>query len=457
MRTSAVTSRILVVDDDAKVRGLLTDLLTEQGYEVSAAADGTEAIDKSVGNELNLILLDYQLPDFDGLYVLEQVKRVKPALPVIMMSGYGTIKLAVETTKHGAYDFLEKPLDANRVLVTVKNALEKDALQRQVATLSAETLVRYEMVGTSPAMQRLYQMVDRVAPSKANVLIIGESGVGKELAARAIHHKSLVSSGPFVRVNCAAIPQELIESELFGHEKGAFTGAVGLKPGRLELADHGTAFLDEVGDMNLYVQAKLLRFLQEGEFEHVGGTRTLKVDVRVIAATNKNLLEEMKQHRFREDLYYRLNVVRLEVPPLRERKEDIPLLAEHFLGRYSDEHGVARRVLSEDALNVLVNQSWPGNIRELANFMQRCVVLLPEQHLTAKEIAPLLAAGCGSPHDDHVGRSLRGARDEFDRTYVMTVLNECAWNMTEAAKVLEIDRTSLYRMMERLGITAAHG
>ncbi|MBN2464430.1 sigma-54-dependent Fis family transcriptional regulator, partial [candidate division WOR-3 bacterium] len=274
--------RILVVDDDAKVRTLLGEMLTEQGYEVVSAADGTEALQRVDDNDLSLILLDFQLPDFDGLKVLGEVKKRRPALPVVMVSGFGTIKLAVEATKSGAYDFIEKPPDPNRVALVIKNALQQDALRREVESLRTETLARYQMVGTSGPMQRLYEMIDRVAPSKASVMILGENGTGKELVARAIHRKSAVAGGPFVRLNCAAIPSELIESELFGHEKGAFTGAVAQKPGKLELADKGTVLLDEVGDMSLAAQAKLLRFLQDGEIQHVGGNSARKVEVRVI-------------------------------------------------------------------------------------------------------------------------------------------------------------------------------
>ena len=454
MSKPRVKPRILVVDDDAKIRALLGEVLVEQGYEVVAAADGTEALQRIDENDLNLVLLDYQLPDFDGLTVLAEAKKRRPTLPVVMVSGLGTIKLAVEATKQGAYDFIEKPPDPGRVALVIKNALEQDKLRREVTLLRADTVARYEMVGTSPPMQRLYEMIDRIGPSKANVLIQGESGVGKELAAHAIHRKSPVASGPFVRINCAAIPQELIESELFGHERGAFTGAVAQKPGKLELADKGTVLLDEIGDMNLYVQAKLLRFLQEGEFERVGGTKTHKVEVRAIAATNKSLADEIKQRRFREDLYFRLNVVTFVVPPLRERKEDIPALAEHFLERYCAEHGVPLKTLAPDALNLLSTQPWPGNVREFANVIQRCVVMLPQSGLGARDIAPLITAEQAPSGEDTGRQSLRVARDEFDRKYVLSVLADNGWNMTEAARILEIDRTSLYRLMERLGISA---
>jgi two-component system nitrogen regulation response regulator NtrX len=454
----SVRPRILVVDDDAKVRVLFGEMLSEQGYEVVQAADGTEALQRVDENDLSLVLLDFQLPDFDGLKVLEEVKKRRPALPVVMVSGFGTIKLAVEATKRGAYDFIEKPPDPDRVALVIKNALALDALRREVESLRTETLSRYQMVGTSPPMQRLYEMIDRVAPSKASILILGESGTGKELTARAVHQKSAVAGGPFVRLNCAAIPHELIESELFGHEKGAFTGAVAQKQGKLELADKGTVFLDEMGDMSYQVQAKLLRFLQEGEFERVGGTKTLKVDVRTFAATNKNLEEEIKAKRFREDLYYRLNVVTLMVPPLRDRKEDIPALADYFLDKYCAEHGVQKKTLSDDALALLTAQPWPGNVREFANAVQRSVVLLQHQVLSADDIGPLLMGTVpvqGPSPNLGSDRSLKAAKETFERIHIVRVLTDCGWNITEAARILEVDRTALYRIFDRLNIPTA--
>ncbi len=447
--------RILVVDDDAKVRTLLGEMLTEQGYEVVSAADGTETLQRVDDNDLSLILLDFQLPDFDGLKVLGEVKKRQPALPVVMVSGFGTIKLAVEATKSGAYDFIEKPPDPNRVALVIKNALQQDALRREVESLRTETLARYQMVGMSGPMQRLYEMIDRVAPSKASVMILGENGTGKELVARAIHRKSAVSNGPFVRLNCAAIPGELIESELFGHEKGAFTGAVAQKPGKLELADRGTVLLDEVGDMSLAAQAKLLRFLQDGEIQHVGGNSTRKVEVRVIAATNKNLDEAIKQKQFRDDLFYRLSVVTIQVPPLRERKEDIPLLAGHFLSQACAEHAVPQKSLIDDAVSLLAAQTWPGNVRELANTMKRCVVLLQQQVLSACDIEPLLTRPNNLPIEPHSDRSLRAAREGYERLHVIRVLSDCGWNVTEAARILEVDRTALYRIFDRLNIPTA--
>jgi len=448
----AVKQRILVVDDDAKVRALLGEMLVEQGYEVVAAADGTEALQRVDENDLSLVLLDYQLPDMDGLKVLEEVKKRRPALPVVMVSGFGTIKLAVEATKQGAYDFIEKPPDTDRVAVVIKNALEQDRLRREVATLRTETLSRYQMVGTSAPMQRLYEMIDRVAPSKASVLILGENGTGKELVAHAVHQKSAVAGGPFVRLNCAAIPHDLIESELFGHEKGAFTGAVSQKPGKLELADKGTVLLDEIGDMSLAAQAKLLRFLQDGELQHVGGSQTRKVEVRVIAATNKDMDEAIRQKLFRDDLFYRLSVVTIHVPSLRERKEDIPLLAGHFLEQACWEHAVPQKSLTDDAVALLAAQLWPGNVRELSNAMQRCVVLLRQQMLSARDIEPLLSQPSGVASEPTADRSLKAAREGFERLHVVRVLSDCGWNVTEAARILEVDRTALYRIFDRLNI-----
>ena len=450
-----VKQRILVVDDDAKVRALLGEMLEEQGYEVVTAADGTEALQCVDENDLSLVLLDFQLPDMDGLKVLKEVKKRRPALPVVMVSGYGTIKLAVDATKRGAYDFIEKPPDPDRVTVVIKNALEQDRLHREVATLRAETLFRYQMVGTSAPVQRLYEIIDRVAPSKASVLILGENGTGKELVARAIHQKSAVSSGSFVRLNCAAIPHELIESELFGHEKGAFTGAVAQKPGKLELADKGTVLLDEVGDMSLAAQAKLLRFLQDGELQHVGGSQTRKVEVRVIAATNKNLDEAIRQKLFRDDLFYRLSVVTIHVPPLRERKEDVPLLAAHFLEQACTEHAVSLKSLTDDAVALLAAQPWPGNVRELANAMQRCVVLLQQQVLSARDIEPLLSRPSDLATEPISDRSLKAAREGFERLHIVRVLSDCGWNITEASRILGVDRTALYRIFERLNIPTA--
>jgi two-component system nitrogen regulation response regulator NtrX len=450
-----VKHRILVVDDDDKIRSLLAEILTDQGFETVDAADGTYAIQKVKENDLNLVLLDYDLPDMNGLQVLSEIKKLRPAMPVVMVTGYGTIKLAVEATRQGAYDFLEKPVDPDRVAMVVKNAVEKDALQREVATLRAETLARYQMVGASAPMQRLYELIDKVAPSHTSVLILGESGSGKELVARAIHQKSAVATGPFVRLNCAAIPHDLIESELFGHEKGAFTGAVAQKPGTLEQADKGTVLLDEVGDMSLAAQAKLLRFLQDGECRRVGSTQTRKVDVRVLAATNRDLAAAMQQKQFRDDLYYRLSVVTLHVPPLRERRDDIPLLAAHLLEQASSEHGVPAKSLTDDAVALLAAQPWPGNVRELASVMQRCVVFLQQPVLSASDISPLLTTPGTVPEGGlsaNSDRSLKAAREEFERFHVVRVLSDCGWNVTEAARILDVDRTALYRIFERLNM-----
>ncbi len=447
-----MTKRILVVDDDKGIRDIVRDTLSSEGYEVVEAFDGTEAVKRVEENDLNLVLLDYKLPDFDGIEVLRKVRALRPNLPIVFLTGHATIDLAVEATKLGAWDFLEKPVDDDRLLVTVRNAIERDILAREVETLKDELLGRYEMVGVSDPMQQVYEMIRKVAPSKANVLILGESGVGKELVARAIHYQGPRSGKPFVKLNCAAIPKDLVESELFGHEKGAFTGAVAAKQGKVELADAGTLLLDEVGDMSLQAQAKLLRFLQEGEFEHVGGTKTLSVEVRVMAASNKDLNKAIRNGEFREDLYYRLNVVTIVVPPLRERKQDIPLLADHFLSKACDEDGLQRKALTDGAKELLANQSWKGNIRELENLVHRIAVLRDEPILTADCIMPFLNEVYFTPQRGQA-QTLRDARQEFERDLILRVLSKNQWNVASAANELGVERTYLYRKLKDLNVT----
>ena len=447
-----MTRNILVVDDDKGIRDIVRDILSGEGYKVVEAFDGTEAVRRVEENDLNLVLLDYALPDFDGIEVLRRVKTLRPNLPILFLTGHGTIDRAVQATKLGAYDFLEKPVDDERLLLAVRNALERDVLHREVELLKDELLGKYEMVGVSEPMQRVYEMIRKVAPSKASVLILGESGVGKELAARAIHYQSPRSGKPFVKLNCAAIPKELVESELFGHEKGAFTGAVAAKPGKVELADAGTLFLDEVGDMDLPAQAKLLRFLQEGEFEHVGGTKTLSVDVRVMAASNKDLNKAIRGGTFREDLYYRLNVVTIIVPPLRDRKQDIPLLADHLLSKACEEDGLQRKAFADGARELLANQPWKGNVRELENAVRRIAVLVDEPVLTADSIMPFLNEERFAPERGQA-HGLHDARQEFERDFILRALSKSQWNVASAAIELGVERTYLYRKLKDLNIT----
>ncbi len=442
---------VLVVDDDIGLAEQLGRTLRSEGYDVVLCHQGADCLSRIAEHDFNLVLLDLVLPDMNGLDVLKKVKEQKPDLPVVMVSSFGTIPVAVKAARLGIYDFLEKPFEPDRLFLVVRNALEQDRLAREVESLRRETRGRYEMFGSSAAIQKVFRLIEQAAPSQTTILVLGETGVGKELVARAIHEQSPRARHRFVKVNSAAIPQELIESELFGYEKGAFSGAVARKPGKLELAHEGTLFLDEVGDLSLYTQAKLLRFLQDREFERVGGTETLRIDVRVIAATNKNLVEEIKNKNFREDLYYRLNEITIRVPPLRERKEDIPLLCQHFLERFCEEEGVPMKTLTPDAIAFLSSQEWPGNVRELRGVMRRLVVLSHAPVVSARDIA-LLATGNGNGQTAGAPQSFYEARDRFERDYILKVIAEEKGNMSSVARVLDMDRSTLYRNMERLGI-----
>ncbi|MEO0108186.1 MAG: sigma-54 dependent transcriptional regulator [candidate division WOR-3 bacterium] len=445
--------KILVVDDHAPTVNILARILTHEGYEVVAAYDGPAALARIKENDLNLVLLDLAMPGMDGLAVLRELRNLRPSLPVVMMSAQGSISTAVEAVKLGAYDFLEKPFADERLLVSVRNALVRDQLQREVNLLRAESGKRFQMLGASPAMGRVIELIERAAPVKSSVLILGESGTGKELVARAIHNKSPRAGKSWVPLNCAAIPSELVESELFGHERGAFTGATAQKPGKLELADEGTLFLDEIADMSLPAQAKLLRFLQEGEFQRVGGTRTITVDTRVVAATRKNPIEEIKAGQFREDLYYRLNVINIQVPPLRERREDIPLLAQHFLVAVCDENGIPATTMTDDALAALTAHDWPGNVRELRNIAERLAVLTRASEITAADVNLVLSRLDADPGGlAPTSQTLRQAVEDFERKFILGLLERKQWNISEAARILDVDRRHLYRILERLGI-----
>ncbi|MBI4840870.1 MAG: sigma-54-dependent Fis family transcriptional regulator [candidate division NC10 bacterium] len=445
---------ILVVDDEKNIRGSLEGILKDEGYRVRGIATGEELL-KQVGQAVpDLVILDVWLPGMDGLQTLEEVKRLHPELPVIMISGHSTVEAAVKATKLGAYDFIEKPLSLEKTVLAVRNALDRQRLELENRALRQTLEQRYEIVGESPTIQALRAQIQSAAPSHGRVLIRGESGTGKELIARAIHRQSLRRDKPFVEVNCAAIPDELIESELFGHEKGAFTGATTKRRGKFELADGGTIFLDEVGDMSLKTQAKVLRVLQEQTFERVGGTETLSVDVRVIAASNKALEEEIQKGTFREDLFYRLNVIPFEVPPLRERREDLPLLAAHFLRLFSEEYGKREKSLSPGAMDLLLQHPWPGNVRELRNVMERMVIMVPGDTIQDSDLAPSLrtrpAAAAEAPADQVMewDGSLREARERFERQYILRRLGEANWNITRTAERLGIERSNLHRKMK---------
>src|SRR5438132_4551100 len=368
-------SRVLVIDDEAAIRDSLRMTLEYEGYEFVGAATGQEGLTLAEREGPDLVLLDVKMPGMDGLEVLERLRSMNESLPVVVISGHGTISTAVEATKKGAFDFIEKPFASERVLVSLRNALDQRRLKDENRSLKKAVEIRHQMIGDSAALKQVMAAVGRAAPTNATVLIHGESGVGKELVARTIHRNSLRSRERFVQVNCAAIPEELIESELFGHEKGSFTGATEKQVGKFEQADKGTIFLDEVGDMSAKTQAKVLRVLQEGEVERLGSARTIKVDVRVIAATNKNLEEEIEKGRFREDLYFRLAVIPIFVPPLRERPEDIPLLVRHYMEFFSRENNVRPKRISAAALETLQRHRWKGNIRELRNTVERLIIM----------------------------------------------------------------------------------
>ena len=454
-----MSEKILVVDDEESIRTSLAGILEDEDFSISFAHDGIMALDMVRKNMPDLVLLDIWMPRMDGIETLQKIKEFNPSLTVIMMSGHGTIETAVKSTKMGAYDFIEKPLSLEKLLVTVRNALGMRRLLAENDTLRELAYGDREMTGTSPLMMKLRGQIDLVAPTNASVLITGENGTGKELVARSIHFSSSRRDKAFVEINCAAIPEELIESELFGHEKGAFTGAVAQKKGKFDLADGGTIFLDEIGDMSLKTQAKVLRILQERKFERVGGTKTLEVDVRVIAATNKILEDEIKAGNFREDLFYRLNVVPFTVPPLRARKGDIPLLLDQFLQKCCTREGLEVKFFSPEAMELMKNHDWPGNVRELKNIVERLVIMTPG---TTIDVADLPAHMSAIANGREVVpqrlenvlecSTLREAREEFEKEFILQKLEENSWNVGKTAEVIELERSNLYRKMKSYGI-----
>jgi two-component system, NtrC family, nitrogen regulation response regulator NtrX len=444
---------ILIVDDEPAIRSTLRDVLEDEGYRVSAVGSGADAL-RFFADELpDLTFLDIWMDRMDGLETLAEVKRTRPEAIVVMISGHGTIETAVKATRLGAYDFVEKPLSLEKVLVTVSRALEHARLERENASLRASLDQRSEIIGESVAMRALGEQITTAAPTNGRVLIHGENGSGKELVARTIHARSARHDRPFVEVNCAAIPEELIESELFGHEKGAFTGALARRLGKFELADGGTLFLDEIGDMSLKTQAKVLRSLEEQAFERVGGKDTIKVDVRVIAASNRDLPALIREGRFREDLYYRLNVIPIEVPPLRTRKDDIPALVSHFVAQFCAENGKRAKSLSTEALGYFLAYDWPGNVRELRNMVERLVIMAPGELIAVDDLpAPLRPKEPGPAPSEARDGTLRDARDNFERAFILAELRANDWNVTRTAERLGIERSHLYRKLKAYGI-----
>jgi len=444
---------LLVVDDEAGIRESLSLILQDEGYQVESAGSAEEALQRAAIGDLEVVLMDVWLPGMDGLEALSRLQASARPPAVIMISGHSTIETAVRATKLGAFDFLEKPLSLEKVIVLVRNAIQQRRLQEENQTLRTELEQRYQVIGESVPMKALRQQIAVTAPTNGRVLIYGESGTGKELVARALHAGSLRSKSLFVEVNCAAIPEELIESELFGHIKGSFTGATEDKTGKFRKADGGTLFLDEVGDMSLRTQAKVLRVLEEQRFEPVGSNQTISVDVRVLAATNKNLEQEIARGAFRQDLFYRLNVIPFYVPPLRERKEDIPILSRFFLNEFSSTYGKKTRELSDTAMDILARYPWPGNIRELRNLIERLVIICPQARIEAHHLPPELFRGVAeSPQQPY--STLHEARSAYEREFILRKLQENRWNMTQTATVLGLERSHLYRKMKSLGIAA---
>jgi len=455
----AMAHRILVIDDDPGVREALKQVLVYEGMDVRVAASGGEGI--SVYSEFrpHLVFLDVKMAGLDGLETLSRLVTLEPGAPIVMISGHGTIGTAVEATRRGAFDFLEKPLDTDRLLLTVRNALAQSALAVENERLREAIRPRFAMVGDSPALNVVLELIAKVGPTAARVLITGENGTGKELVARALHEQSPRKGGPFIEVNCAAIPSELIESELFGHMKGSFTGAVSDRAGKFEQADGGTLFLDEVGDMSLAAQAKVLRVLQEGIVTRIGGSRTIQVDVRVIAATNKSLEAETAAGRFREDLYYRLNVIPIHLPPLRERREDIPALVTHFATELIRDGGLPARTFGAGAIDRLQGRAWPGNVRELRNAVERVLILASGKVITANDVGRLVGEPPGMDPAPAVADSPAGEdsfesfKQEAERAFLAGKLREHDWNVSETARALKMPRSNLYKKIERYGLS----
>ncbi|MBN2496078.1 MAG: sigma-54-dependent Fis family transcriptional regulator [Deltaproteobacteria bacterium] len=450
---------VLIIDDEQNILVTLARALQLEGYRTEVAGSGKLGLEKAESLDVDLVMLDVMLPDIDGIEVLQKLRSGERDLPVVMMSGHATVEIAVRAVQLGAADFLEKPLSSDKVLVTVANALKLRRLTAENRDLRTLAGLSSRMLGSSAAMREVWEQIDLVAPSNGRVLITGENGTGKELVARAIHDRSDRRQGPFIKLNCAAVPAELIESELFGHEKGSFTGAHQMRRGKFELADGGTLFLDEVGDMPLAMQAKLLRVLQEGELERVGSCETLRVDARVISATNQDLEAAISSDRFRRDLYYRLNVVPIHLPPLRERKEDLPELAEFFLHLACQQNKRREKSFAPGAIEALAEHDYPGNVRELKNSVERLAIMVPDEVVGPADVRRVLHWGQAAPDRDSSAdrfydrsRSLREMVTEAERACIQLALRDCDGHVTNAARQLQLERSHLYKKMKSLGL-----
>jgi len=445
------TYSVLIIDDDVALCEVLSGILTEGGYRVLYAHNRRDAFDLFGNEPIHAVMLDLMLPGVSGLQILQELKAGDPACPVIMMSGHGNIQYAVEATQKGALDWLEKPLEKDRILVTVRNAVGQSILARERAYFHNEIKQRYKMVGSSPAMQEVFALIDKVAPMKSTVIITGETGTGKELVARAIHHHSDRSAHPFVDMNCAAVPDGLIESELFGHARGAFTGAHQDRKGKFQLADGGTLLLDEIGDLSLVAQAKVLRALETGEVTPVGSERAHTVDIRLIASTNKDLEECVRNSAFREDLFHRINVIAIHLPSLKKRVSDIPDIFQHFLAMISRENGLKPKTLTRQAEEILMTHEWPGNVRQLRNIAEKTVALIDGDIITGSQIARFLDVHHAMP-DESPMQSFQDARKVFEKNFLQRALESNDWHVSETARALGMSRSILYKKIEQYGI-----
>jgi two-component system nitrogen regulation response regulator NtrX len=452
---------VLVVDDELNIRKTLEGVLTDEGYRVDVSETGEEALEYLSRRLADAVVLDVWLPGIDGLETLKRVREIYPLLPVIMISGHGTIDIAVQAVKNGAFDFIEKPISLDKLLITLARAIERETLRSENVELKRKMERKFRLVGDSAAIRKVRAEIAAAGPTNASVLVVGENGSGKEIVAREIHRHSRRADRPFIEVNCAAIPEELIESELFGHEKGAFTGAVGRRRGRFELADGGTLFLDEIGDMSARTQSKILRVLEEKSFERIGGGEKIRSDVRIIAATNKNLPKEVSEGRFREDLFFRLNVFPIRVPALREHREDIPLIAGHFVEETCMELGRESKEFSREAAGRLLAHSWPGNVRELRNVVERLVILAPGRRIEEDTVRRVLAISPVSAEASHPQAcdvdNFREATLAFEKEYLERKLRENEFNVSRTAEKLGLDRTSIHRKMKQHGIPSEGG
>ncbi|MCC6345940.1 MAG: sigma-54-dependent Fis family transcriptional regulator [Nitrospirales bacterium] len=448
--------KVLIVDDEEGIRESLSGIFEDEGYLVVTAASGESAVDMMREHAPDMVLLDVWLPGMDGIETLEKLKEIGSDTPVIMISGHGNIEVAVKATRFGAYDFLEKPLSLDKILIVARRALERKKLEEENRALREDLSKRWKLIGDSPKIQVLRRQIEMAAQSSSRVLILGESGTGKELVARLLHDKSIRAKEPFVEVNCAAMPQELIESELFGHEKGSFTGATERKSGKFELADRGTLFLDEIGDMTMQTQAKVLRVIETQVFQRVGGSRNIKVDVRIIAATNKELEEEVRRGSFRDDLYFRLNVIPLLLPPLRERRDDIPSMIRYFMDVFARDNGMRPKEIDPAVVKTLREYDWPGNIRELKNVVERIMIMVPSKVVSRAEVDAIgmVKPGQTVKESDYFShKTLREARDAFERDFIVRKLEENGWNVSKTAETIAIERSNLHKKIKSYGIT----